>query len=102
MENSVFNEFLFYVIEQNLSEDLIREFKDKLDWKMISSKQKLSEDFIRKFQDKVDWASISSEQELSEDFFREFQDKMYWQKIYQKISLESLKIGVYNRRYCKK
>ena len=29
MENSVFNEFLFYVIKQNLSEDLIREFKDK-------------------------------------------------------------------------
>ena len=46
------------------------------DWKCISEKQNLSEDFIREFQDKVDWKYISKYQKLSEDFIREFQDKM--------------------------
>ena len=47
-----------------LSEDFIREFKDRVDWELISSQQKLSEDFIREFQDRVDWDYISINQTL--------------------------------------
>lgn len=64
--------------EKNLTEDFIREYKDKVDWEMVSRYQKLSEDFIREFKDKVDWESISCYQVLSEDFIREFQDKVDW------------------------
>ena len=32
-----------------MSEDFIREFKDKVNWSYISYSQKLSEDFIREF-----------------------------------------------------
>ncbi len=67
--------------KQNLSEDLIREFEDKVIWQQISSKQMLSENFIREFQDKVDWACISYYQNLSEDFIREFKDKVDWYSI---------------------
>ena len=42
-----------------LSEDFIREFKDKVDWMLISKSQTLSEDFIIEFKDKVDWWYIS-------------------------------------------
>ena len=61
---------------KKLSKKFIREYKDKVDWMYISSKQKLSEDFIREFKDKVDWNFISSQQKLSEDFVREFPDKV--------------------------
>jgi hypothetical protein len=91
------------VIYQKLSESFIREFQDKLKWKMVSSHQKLSENFIREFQDKVHWASISEFQELSEDFISEFQDKVKWNKItkYQNLSKEfieefSLVVSKYN------
>ena len=53
MENPVSNELLSYVnwkkisCNQDLSEDFIREFKEKLDWDWISEYQDLSEDFIR-------------------------------------------------------
>ena len=47
---------------------------DLWDWSHISSHQKLSEDFIREFKDKVNWENISVYQKLSEDFIREFKD----------------------------
>ena len=71
-----------------LTEDFIREFKDKVDWDVISVYQHLSEDFIREFKDKVYWAGISEYQRLSEDFIREFADKVDWDYIskYQRLS----------------
>ena len=75
---------------QKLSEDFIREFKDKVDWFRISIYQKLSENFIREFKDCVNWCCISARQKLSEDFIREFQDKVdwLWISISQKLSNE--------------
>jgi hypothetical protein len=57
---------------QKLSEDFIREFKDRVDWYYISKCQKLSESFIREFQDKVDWDNILVYQKLFEEFKKEF------------------------------
>ena len=73
---------------QQLSEDFIREFKDKVSWTYISQYQKLSLDFIKEFKDKVDWIYISIYQQLSLEFIREFQDKVNWDciSIYQKLS----------------
>ena len=78
-----------YISEfQKLSEEFIREFKDKVNWHYISHKQKLSESFIREFKDKVNWHNISENQILSESFIREFQDKVKWSTIskYQNLS----------------
>jgi len=44
---------------QTLSEDFIREFKDRVSWYWISEHQILSEDFIKKFKDKVEWELYS-------------------------------------------
>ena len=41
-----------------------------IDWHYISWNQTLSEEFIREFKDKVDWIYISSHQKLSEEFIR--------------------------------
>lgn len=78
---------------QKLSESFIREFKDHVDWSMISKYQKLSESFIREFQDKVSWGYISGFQKLSESFIREFQDEVgwYWISKHQKLSNEFIK-----------
>ena len=68
--------------DNNLSEDFIREFQDKVDWLYISRFQTLSEDFIREFKDKVWWKNIFINQKLSEDFILEFKDEAdacnYW------------------------
>ena len=62
-------------IDFNLShEDIISEFKEKVDWSRISQHQKLSESFIREFKDEIEWSLISYYQTLSEDFIREFKD----------------------------
>ena len=66
---------------QNLSEDFIREFQNKIDWNNIFYYQVLSEDFIREFQDKVNWDYISIHQALSEDFIREFMFDVNWENI---------------------
>ena len=63
---------------KELSEDFIKEFKDKVVWGCISTNQRLSENFIREFQDKVLWKAISWFQNLSEDFIYEFYDKIDW------------------------
>ena len=68
----------YIVYNTALSENFIREFKNKVNWVDISYKQKLSEDFIREFKDYVDWQYISFSQKLSEDFIREFKDNIDW------------------------
>jgi len=89
-ENSDKVNWLWISACQNLSEVFIREMaaKDLVNWCYISVYQKLSEDFIREFQNKVNWSWISNCQKLSEDFIREFQDKVDWKNIsaYQKLS----------------
>ena len=60
--------------DNQLTEEYIREFQDKVDWKSISWRQKLSEEFIREFKDKVNWRVISRRQTLSDEFIKEFHD----------------------------
>ena len=45
--------------------------QDKVDWKNISYRQALSEEFIREFKDKVYWRAIIC-QKLSDEFIEEF------------------------------
>jgi len=73
-------QFISYNVE--LSEDLIRQFADKVDWDNISWSQNLSENFIREFSDKVNWDYISYRQVLSKDFIREFYDRLNWECIF--------------------
>ena len=63
---------------ERLTEDFIREFKDKVDWDLIGQYQHLSEDFIWEFKDKVNWAAISERQRLSEKFIGDFADEVFW------------------------
>ena len=62
--------------KNNLAEDFIREFKDKINWDYISKYQKLSEDFIREFKNKVNWMYISRDKTLSERFKKEFKKEL--------------------------
>ena len=77
-----------YLMFNHVSEDIIREFADRVNWTGISSCQHLSEGFIREFADKVDWEAVSEYQSLSEDFIREFTDRVDWNEIsiYQRLS----------------
>ena len=43
-----------------------------MNWKIISPYQNLSEDFIREFKDKVNWFYIVRNQKLSNNFIKEF------------------------------
>lgn len=65
----------FYA-NNTLSEDFIREFKDKVDWMAVCRYQKLSEDFIREFQDKIQWGVLSVYHDLSDSFKTEFSSKL--------------------------
>jgi len=80
-------------VQRKLSEEFIREFKDKINWYSISRYQKLSQEFIREFKDKMDWYSISRYQKLSEEFIREFKDNVDWHRVsrYQKLSEEFIR-----------
>ena len=69
---------------QSLSEDFIREFKDKVDWNNISAYQTLSENFIREFKDKVNWDCISFNQKLSLDFIYEFENRLCMDYLFKK------------------
>ena len=62
--------------DQELSEEFIREFQDKVHWYNISYYQELSEDFMREFKDKPNWVCISYHQKISEFFVEEFKDKL--------------------------
>jgi hypothetical protein len=62
-------------VDQNLSEEFILKFLDKLDWETIS-KQKLSEDFIRRFKDNINWNDVIYNNTFSEEFILEFSKEL--------------------------
>ena len=64
---------------EDMTEEFIRVFKDKLDWGNISGYQKLSNDFLREFKDKIHWNSF---------FFREDVQAMLIEKIINKDFIE--------------
>jgi hypothetical protein len=43
------------ISQMPLSDNFIRDFKKKLDWKWISTHQSLNENLIREFQNFIDW-----------------------------------------------
>jgi hypothetical protein len=65
----------------DLSEDFIREFADKLNWLHVSRNSRLSENVIRDFKDQVDWPAVSMSQQLSEPFIEEFCDRISWEQL---------------------
>lgn len=92
-----------------LSEDVIVEYANKMDWSAVSKCQYLSEEMIRKCSHLLDWYNICRKQNLSEKLIKEFADNMIWVYIctYQKLSEEFIeeykdkfdwnKIGVYQQ-----
>jgi len=82
----------------NLESDVFTDFKDLINWTIVSRERYLTENFIRKHKESVKWMLISSYQRLSEKFIEEFSDKVVWIKIsrWQRLSEEFI------RRHIKK
>ena len=55
----------------------IRKDPDNQDWNFISIYQNLSEEFIKEFKDRVNWKSHSFPQELSLSIIEEFEYLFY-------------------------
>ena len=74
-----------HIARQELTVDFIREFKEYLNWDIITNNFLSSEVFIREFKDNVVWDTISSRMkfrnEYDYDFFEEFVDRFNWIKI---------------------
>ena len=70
--------------ERTLPDSLIREFKDYIEWDILSEVYanlgKLSESFIIEFQEELSWDVISC-QKLSQKFIHEFKDKLDWKQL---------------------
>ena len=65
------------LVKQELDK-ILKNYKsiEDIDWNYISIYLKLSENFIREFKDKVDWKWISIRQEFSYSFICEFREKL--------------------------
>lgn len=59
---------------QDLSEEFIEEFAEKVDWKAVSYKQKLSKEMMHKYADKLEWRYIISNQNIDQKFVEEHID----------------------------
>ena len=55
----------------SLSENLIREFQNKVIWKWISFRQKLSKEFIVEFSNKIDFTALL-QNNLIDDQIKDF------------------------------
>lgn len=80
-----------YICEyQILSPELMNDFHDRLNFKIISSCQELPEDFIDKFHEKFFWTDICRYQVLNEDFMRRHDSKLDFAMVsrWQKFSMD--------------
>lgn len=79
----------------HVSEQFLRENIDniKFNWQDVCLHQKLSEDFIREFKDKVDWNVISFYQKMSNKFILEFKDYLDWKSMRHNENLQKSTIS---------
>lgn len=72
------------------SEDVILEFKEYINWKILCSSKILSENTLRFCYEYVDWCTVAIFQELSTDFIFDFEKYMDWHllSLFQKLSEE--------------
>lgn len=61
-----------------LTPKLIEEFKDYLNWRLISGRKDLTEEFIRKHIDRIVLFEVYGNANLSEQFFRDYYHKINW------------------------
>lgn len=71
------------ISKEKLSENFIREFKDKVHWGNISEYQELTDDFIDEFADVVNWRFISSNRFPSAKLYSKYISRIYWGYIYK-------------------
>lgn len=71
-------DFLIMIQSQQLSDNFLTHYHQKLNWSWVSCYQVLSEETIKKFKEQVDWSFISLKQLLSIDFILEFHDYIDW------------------------
>jgi hypothetical protein len=64
------------VYRQKLSEQFMRDFRDRVDWMSISICQDLTESFMREMKDDVLWNYAAENQKMSKDFIIEFHDRI--------------------------
>lgn len=57
-------------------EDLLREYKNHIPWRVVCGSMRLSTSFMREMIDYVDWYELSIQQMLPVNFIREFNDKI--------------------------
>lgn len=57
---------------QKISEELIGDFRDIVNWEYISWNRELSEGFIRKFHDRISWAGVINVSNVSQELKDEF------------------------------
>lgn len=63
---------------QVLTEDFMRDFKDKLDWDTISLCQTLGSTFIDEFADLLNWSIMSETQMLTIDQMQNYAPNLHW------------------------
>lgn len=74
--------------------EVFREFKDKINWGLVSrdNNKSLSTETLIEFKDKIDWSSISNNRLLTVRELDIFKDKLDWQLIslFQPLPTEAL------------
>lgn len=57
-------------------EDLLREYRNHIPWRVACGCMKLSTSFMREMVDYIDWYELSTQQMIPVNFIREFKDKI--------------------------
>lgn len=75
------NKWSFVFEYTQVSEAFLRKYCSEFDtevWSVVSAFQELSEDFMCEFKDKLDWCEVSQNQEFSEEFAIRFKLLLEW------------------------
>ena len=70
----------------------MKKCSNEINLEAVSQHQKLSEEFIRDFQDKADWKKSTSHQQLYEKLLIEFKNKIEWYMITEKPIPEPMEV----------
>ena len=69
------------MLDSYLTKDMIRKYKDKLNWSHICAKQSLGPEFMEEMEEYLDWETVSMFQEMPYRFIEKYKNKLNMKNI---------------------
>lgn len=90
-----------YITEHNPSINIIRKYKDKLNWITLTDRYNINDEFVEEFNDYIDWYIVPFNMNISEEIIDKYSNRIDWDRLLEQYQKDSQYIS-FDDKTCKR